>query len=104
MALPGSAAALLEKVRDATVQASGPLLLNEAEAARVSGLPVRNLRRRRSLGLPPEYLKAGRRVYYRPAALRAFVDSLPKGGAGIPARLFNGVRAERTAPSRAADE
>jgi hypothetical protein len=59
--------------------------VNEKRAARVSGLPIRRLRKHRMLGLDPPFLKIGRSVYYELNSLLAYVRSLPQGGCGVPA-------------------
>ena len=53
-------------------QAEG--LVSEKEAARILGVPISNLRYRRLREMPPEWVKVGRRVRYRPSTLAAFIE------------------------------
>lgn len=45
----------------------------EKAAARYAGLSVSTLRKRRRLGLPPSYIKVGRRVVYAKQDIDAFL-------------------------------
>lgn len=45
----------------------------EKAAARYAGLSVSTLRKRRRLGLPPVYIKVGRRVVYSKQDVDAFL-------------------------------
>jgi hypothetical protein len=72
-----------------------PWLLTESQAAAVTGLRVKRLRKHRALGLPPEYVKIGRSVFYKTTSLRDYVASLSASRTGTPAvALRNGVKAE----------
>jgi predicted DNA-binding transcriptional regulator AlpA len=50
-------------------------LLNEYEVARLTGLSVASIRRRRLLRQPPQFLKLGASVRYRPSAIRDWLES-----------------------------
>ena len=50
------------------------LLLNEKQASQVIGLKVCTLNKRRQLGLPPRFLKVGRKVLYDNSDLETFLD------------------------------
>lgn len=50
-------------------------LLNEDEAARVLGLSIKTLQKRRWLRQEPRFLKVGRLVKYRLEDLQAFLNS-----------------------------
>ena len=50
------------------------LLLNERQASQVIGLKVCTLNKRRQLGLPPRFLKVGRKVLYDNSDLETFLD------------------------------
>jgi predicted DNA-binding transcriptional regulator AlpA len=51
------------------------ILLNEYEVARLTGLSVASIRRRRLLRQPPKFLKLGASVRYRPSAIRDWLES-----------------------------
>jgi predicted DNA-binding transcriptional regulator AlpA len=55
-------------------------LLNEHDVARITGLSVATIRRRRLLQQPPKFIKLGAAVKYKPADLAAWIDSQPTGG------------------------
>lgn len=48
-------------------------LISEKECARLLGVCVSNLRRRRQLKQPPQWVKIGGRVLYQPDILRSFI-------------------------------
>ena len=48
---------------------------NEKATAAYSGLSVALLRKRRLLGLPPEFIRVGRRVLYSRRAIDLFLES-----------------------------
>jgi hypothetical protein len=50
-------------------------LLNQREAAMLLGLSPRTLERHRCTGFGPPFVKAGRRVLYRPADLDAWTTA-----------------------------
>ena len=50
-------------------------LLIEHEVARLTGISVASLRRRRLLRQAPGFLKLGASVKYRPSTIRAWLDS-----------------------------
>jgi len=50
-------------------------LLNEYEVARLTGLSVASIRRRRLLRQPPKFLKLGASVKYRPSTIREWLES-----------------------------
>jgi len=49
-------------------------LIHERTAAKLLGLSRSNLRRRRASCLPPDYVRIGGRVLYRPSVLDAFIE------------------------------
>ena len=55
-------------------------LLNEHDVARLLKVSVPTIRRRRLLGQPPEWIKIGASVRYRPEDLQAWLESRPTGG------------------------
>lgn len=50
------------------------VLLNEKQAGPIVGLKPCTLGKRRQLGLPPKFLKIGRKVLYDQKDLEAFLD------------------------------
>jgi len=62
-------------------------LLNEHDVARITGLSVATIRRRRLFKMFPKYLKISTAVRYRPEDIAAWLESCPSGG---------GQRAEAT--------
>lgn len=68
-------------------------LLHEREAARLLGVSVSGLRRRRALRQPPEWVRIGGRVLYRPSVLAAFIE---QSAVRLPAAAVDGgaVRTE----------
>ena len=61
---------------------SNPLeeLLTEHDVARITGLSVGNLRRRRLLRQPPAFKKLGAAVRYAPRSVASWIESCPSGG------------------------
>jgi predicted DNA-binding transcriptional regulator AlpA len=55
-------------------------LLNERDVARITGLSLATLRRRRLLNQPPKYYKLGAAVKYKPADVEGWINSQPTGG------------------------
>jgi predicted DNA-binding transcriptional regulator AlpA len=55
-------------------------LINEHEVARLLGMSVATVRRRRLMGHPPKFLKIGSAVRYRQQDILSFVETLPVGG------------------------
>lgn len=51
------------------------ITLNEYEASEITGFAVKTLQRRRWEGLPPVFLKIGRKVRYRLSDLQAYLDA-----------------------------
>lgn len=51
------------------------VLLNEKQAAAMLGFEVQTIRKWRSAGKPPRYLKVGVKVFYDQADIQAFLDS-----------------------------
>ena len=51
-------------------------LLSEAEYDAKRGVSVRTIQRERALRAGPAFIKIGRRVFYRPAAIEAWVLGL----------------------------
>jgi len=54
-------------------------LWNERDVARISGLSVATIRRRRLLRQPPKFIKLGAAVKYKPTDVAAWIDSQPSG-------------------------
>ena len=48
-------------------------LINEADYAAQRGVSVRTIQRERALRIGPPFIKLGRHVYYRPAAIEAWL-------------------------------
>jgi len=65
----------------ATDRSSVESLLNEHDVARITALSVASVRRWRLLGIGPKYIKIGAAVRYRAEDLRAWLETLPGGGA-----------------------
>jgi len=61
-------------------------LWNERDVARVSGLSVATIRRRRLLDQPPKFIKLGAAVKYKPADVAAWIDSQSTGERQTEAR------------------
>lgn len=55
-------------------------LLSEREIARITGLSLATIRRRRLLKLPPRYLKISSAVRYRRADVAAWLEACPTAG------------------------
>ncbi len=55
-------------------------LLNEHEVARITGLSVATIRRRRLFKMPPKYLKISSAVRYRREDIAEWLESCPTGG------------------------
>jgi hypothetical protein len=58
-------------------------LLDEREVARLLKISVATIRRRRLFGKPPEYMKIGSSVRYRPASVLQLMEC-SQSGAGLP--------------------
>ena len=55
-------------------------LLNEQDVARITGLSVATIRRRRLFRQPPIFRKLGAAVRYHPDDVAAWLESCPSGG------------------------
>jgi predicted DNA-binding transcriptional regulator AlpA len=55
-------------------------MLNERDVARLTGLSVATIRRRRLFRQPPKYYKLGSAVKYKSADVEAWINSQPTGG------------------------
>jgi predicted DNA-binding transcriptional regulator AlpA len=55
-------------------------LLNEHDVARITGLSVATIRRRRLFKMAPKYLKISSAVRYRPGDIAAWLESCPSSG------------------------
>jgi predicted DNA-binding transcriptional regulator AlpA len=55
-------------------------LLNEHDVARLTGLSVATIRRRRIKRLPPKWLKLGSAVKYKPSDIADWIGSQPTVG------------------------
>jgi predicted DNA-binding transcriptional regulator AlpA len=60
---------------ESAVESTCESLINERGVARISGLSVATLRRRRLLGQPPVWVKLGGRVLYRPADVLEWIEA-----------------------------
>jgi predicted DNA-binding transcriptional regulator AlpA len=65
-----------------TTDVSRPMesLLNEHDVARITGLSVASIRRRRLLRQSPKFLKLGAAVRYKQGDVSAWLESCPSGG------------------------
>jgi predicted DNA-binding transcriptional regulator AlpA len=63
-----------------TAEHSVESLLNERDVARITGLSVASLRRRRLLNQAPKYYKLGAAVKYKTEDIAAWIDSCATGG------------------------
>jgi len=50
-------------------------LITEADFAALRGVKVSALQNERSLGKGPPFIRAGRRIYYTMAAIKAYIDA-----------------------------
>jgi hypothetical protein len=66
--------------------------LSDLEIEASYGIPRKTLQNWRVLGRGPIYKKFGKSVRYDVRSLEAFLDSLPSGGAGIPASLVRNAK------------
>jgi hypothetical protein len=48
-------------------------LMSEADYAAMRGVTLRTIQRDRKLGIGPAFVKLGQKVYYRPAAIEAYI-------------------------------
>jgi predicted DNA-binding transcriptional regulator AlpA len=55
-------------------------LLTEHDVARITGLSVASVRRRRLFKQGPKYLKLGSAVRYRAEDIKAWLETRPTGG------------------------
>lgn len=51
-------------------------LVAEAEYARLRGVTVRSIQRERAMRTGPDFIKIGRRIFYRPEAIDAWLLAL----------------------------
>lgn len=49
--------------------------LTEHEVSEMTGIAVKTLQTRRSRGLPPEYIKQGKSIFYKNEAIQKYMDS-----------------------------
>lgn len=54
-------------------------LMTTREAARMLGLSESTLEKSRASGAGPEFVKIGRSIRYHPVAVRAWIDTFPRG-------------------------
>jgi hypothetical protein len=66
--------------------------ITDTQAEGVYGVPRKSLQNMRVLGEGPRYRKFGARVRYKVADFEAWLESLPSGGAGIPASALKDAR------------
>ncbi|WP_136644660.1 AlpA family transcriptional regulator [Tabrizicola sp. YIM 78059] len=57
-------------------------LLTESEYAAARGVSVRTVQRERALRIGPAFIKLGKRIYYRPEAVDAWILSQERTPAG----------------------
>jgi predicted DNA-binding transcriptional regulator AlpA len=72
-------------MRERPAVAVGKRFLNETEVEALSGISAKTLANWRILGRGPRFTKFGSAVRYDVNALEEWIDSLPTGGAGVPA-------------------
>lgn len=48
-------------------------LIEEADYAKVRGVSLRTAQRERAMRMGPPFIKLGRKIYYRPAAIEAWL-------------------------------
>ncbi len=58
-------------------------LLNEHDVARLTQLSLASISRRRTLRLPPNFMKLGASVRYKPSEITAWLNWLPSGGSDV---------------------
>ncbi len=63
----------------ATLDNSLQELLTERDVARIVGLSVASIRRRRLLKQPPRFRKIGAAVRYQPSDVAAWIEAQPSG-------------------------
>jgi hypothetical protein len=69
-------------------QATAPLgkrFISDLEVELLFGIPRKTLQNWRVLGRGPRYRKFGSGVRYQVVDVELWIDSLPSGGAGVPA-------------------
>jgi hypothetical protein len=71
--------------------ARGKQFWSEIEVESSFGIPRKTLQNWRVLGKGPRYRKFGSGVRYEISDLKAWVDSLPSGGAGVPSSAVRSV-------------
>ncbi len=69
--------------------------ITEVQVAEAVKIPVRTLQGWRVHGCGPPYRKFGASVRYNVGSLRAWVESLPSGGAGIPSSAVSNPNSRR---------
>jgi hypothetical protein len=78
-----SSQGILEQRASAVI--AGKRFITDTEIEERYGIPRKTLQNWRVLGRGPEYRKFGDAVRYDVRALEAWIESLPSGGAGVPA-------------------
>jgi len=66
--------------RESVIGPQLPILLNEFDVARVTGLSVASVRRWRLFKQGPKFLKIGASVRYRAEDIRLWLETRPTGG------------------------
>jgi predicted DNA-binding transcriptional regulator AlpA len=61
--------------RQSATDTSLPSLIDEKTLAKSTGLSIATIRRRRLLRKPPQWIKLGSRVLYRPDDVRAWINA-----------------------------
>lgn len=79
------------ELRGATALA-GKRFISDLEVELLFGIPRKTLQNWRVLGRGPRYRKFGAGVRYDVRDLESWIDSLPSGGAGIPACAVRNAR------------
>jgi hypothetical protein len=69
----------------ATPVHTGKRFATDTELEEIFGIPRKTWQNWRVLGRGPEYRKFGDAVRYEIRAVEEWIESLPRGGAGIPA-------------------
>lgn len=63
---------------------AGKRMIDEVEFELAYGIPKRTLQKMRLFGDGPTFLKLGSSVRYRVEDIESWLESLPRGGAGVP--------------------
>jgi hypothetical protein len=79
-------------VQRATAAIGGKRFLSEGEVESIYDVPKKTLQGMRLYGRGPIFRKFGSRVRYDVADIEAWIESLPRGGAGVPSSAVKETR------------